>query len=60
LCILAVLFSVSICAPQNSRVTSVPGFSGHIPFDQYAGYFDVNDGKKTIVLLVCREPKRSC
>jgi len=34
--------------PSGYQVTSVPGFTGDIPFDSYAGYFPVNDGDKML------------
>jgi len=44
-----VLIFVNIAFSQNSdEVTSVPGFTGTIPFKQYAGYLSANDGQKQL------------
>ena len=33
-------------APSKDRITSLPGFSGKLDFEQYSGYLPVNNGKE--------------
>lgn len=52
---LVALHSYAEAAPANARITSLPGYSGSLPSDHYAGYVKVSKAKNLYYYFVTSE-----